>query len=249
MPNSSDRIWGVADDGTAIEVTITGPRPDGVDRIGSRWPPVGLTRTGTRPTNVIRQLVVDADAPGNWDRLESDLALFAAERLGTAIAVHAAVIAIDDDRALLVPGRSGAGKSTLCVAAHELGHDVLSDEFALVDARTGLVSGWRRPVRVRCANGGVERRDLAVDAPPLAGGVIAHVSYDPSSRARWTHVGRAEAVLGILDNTVCAQTRPDAALDAALAITRTAVTVAGARGEARDALPALIRCAARVEPA
>ena len=51
---------------------------------------------------------------------------------------------------------------------------------------------------------------------------------------------RLVAVLGLLANTVCARSRPDEALDAALAIARSARAVAGPRGEAADAVVELL---------
>lgn len=69
------------------------------------------------------------------DRVESELALFAAERLAGQVAVHSAAIAMRG-RVLLVPGPTGVGKSSLCAAAAaEAGATVLSDEYALVDPK------------------------------------------------------------------------------------------------------------------
>lgn len=100
-------------------------------------------------------------SPGGWERIESELALFAAERLNGLVAIHAAlVLEPHSGRALLVPGPSGVGKSSLCVAAAAASAMVLSDEFALADAATGLVTRWQRPLRVRRSDGGVERVDL-----------------------------------------------------------------------------------------
>jgi hypothetical protein len=49
-------------------------------------------------------------------------------------------------------------------------------------------------------------------------------------------------VLGILENTVCARTRPGAALDAACAVARSCdVTLEGPRGEASTTVEALTR--------
>ena len=119
-------------------------------------------------------------AVGGWDRIESDLALFAAERLNGLVAIHAAVIA-QNGRAMLVPGATGVGKSTLCIAAERAGATVVTDEYALVDTSTGLVTGWQRPVRVRKVGGGVERLLLNVDASPLQVALVALVAHDGDS--------------------------------------------------------------------
>lgn len=61
---------------------------------------------------------------------------------------HAAVLA-RDGRAILLPGLPGAGKSTLTVALVAAGWKLLSDELALVDTATGLVTGLPRPVSLK----------------------------------------------------------------------------------------------------
>lgn len=93
----------------------------------------------TRPNGEPTVTVDNAQSPGGWDRVESELALFAAERLENLVAVHAALI-LRQGRALLVPGPSYSGKSTLAVAAAAAGAAVLSDEYALVDPASGLVT-------------------------------------------------------------------------------------------------------------
>ncbi len=176
---------------------------------------------------------------GGWDRVESELSLFAAERLTDRVATHAAVVARGPS-AILVPGPSGVGKSSLCVAAAKAGAKVLTDEYTLVDPSTGLVTGWRRPVRVKRPGGGVDRLDLVVDSDPIAVGLVALVRYDASVSASWGPISGAEAVVGLLANTVCARSRPDEALDAALAIVRRAPSVAGPRGDATEAIVRLL---------
>jgi hypothetical protein len=209
-----------------------------------RWPPVGLARcdppAGTVTHRVTVGLTEQAGDPQRcWDRVESELALFASERLAGLVAVHAAVI-VRGSKALVVPGASGAGKSSLCVAAAAAGAQILTDEYALVDPASGLVTGWRRPVRVRRPGGVVDRIDLATKSGPVEVGLVAFVVYTTRSAPPWATLTGAEAVLGLLANTVCARSRPDAALDAALAIARSARAVAGSRGEAADAVVRLL---------
>ena len=52
--------------------------------------------------------------------------------------------------------------------------------------------------------------------------------------------GASEVVLDLLANTIVARTRPDAALDAALAVSRNARAVTGTRGDADEAVAALL---------
>ncbi len=246
------RCWGTADDGAVVEIAV---HRTIADALVERWPPLGLAWSA-RPNGPIAHRVTvgrvdrgDRDGgPGRgWDRVESELALFAAERLAGLVAVHAAVI-VRGSRALIVPGTSGAGKSTLCVAAADAGADVLSDEYGLVDPTSGLVTGWRRAVRVRRPGGGVDRLDLATESGPVPVGLIALVAHAGDSAQSWLPISGAGAVLGLLANTVCARSRPDEALDAALAIARSAPAVAGPRGEAGDAIVELLDLLDHSEP-
>lgn len=235
------RCWGMADDGAVVEVAV---HPGLADALDERWPPVGLARCD-RPVGPVahRVIVSAADQLGEprpgWDRVESDLALFSCERLAGLVAVHAAVI-VRGGKALVVPGASGVGKSTLCVAAAAAGAEILTDEYALIDPTSGLVTGWRRRVRIRRAGGGVDRLDLAVESEPVQVGLLAFLAHATSPEPSWAPITGAEAVLGLLANTVCAQSRPDEALDAALVVARTARAVAGSRGEAADAIVELL---------
>ncbi len=250
LEHDGSRCWGVADDGAVVEIATP---ETAFDALTARWPPLGLAQVNAPPGPVTLRLEAEAHstaddfvvivdgqpAGGGWDRFESELALFSAERLAGLVAVHAAVI-IRGSAALLVPGTSGAGKSTLCVAAAAAGARVLTDEYALVDPLSGRVSGWRRPVRVRRPDGGVDRLDLAVASDPVPVGLVALVTHQPGSEQSWAPVSGAEAVLGILANTVCAQSRADESLDAALVIARSAHAVAGLRGEAEIAIVELL---------
>ena len=252
----TQRFVGAADQGDLVEVIVPASL---ADVLRDRWPRQGLTapvidgdRSGLSgvvvhrlaivndgTTRAVTALVNGVTAPGGWERIESELALFASERLAGLIAVHAAVLAVDN-RVVLVPGASGIGKSTLTVAAHRAGAVVLSDEYALVDPTTGRVTGWQRPVRVRQPGGGVERLDLITPSEPLAVGAVALVHFDPAAGDDWAPIPPSECVLGLLANTVCARSRPDESLDAAIAIAIHAMCVRGTRGEADASTAALL---------
>lgn len=256
------RVWGVTDDGEAvIEVVVARHLTDELRR---RWPLLGLACRDERP--VIGELVgrlglgdeglfvPDGSTPvgqdpdeATWGVLEQALTAVAVERLPHLVAVHAAVLA-RDGVAVLVPASSGAGKSTLAVAAAAAGADVLSDEYALVDPDTGLVTGWPRPVRVRRADGTEERLDLAVGSDPLPVGLVAAVAYEPGGTSAWTPLSSSEIVLELLANTICARTRPDSSLDAAMAVARHAQGVRGKRGDATEALRDLLALLDEGEP-
>ena len=257
-----NRSWGVTDDGEAvIEVVVARHLTDELRR---RWPLLGLACRDEQPVGVevVGRLglgdeglfVPDGSTAAGqdpdeatWGVLEQTLTAVAVERLPHLVAVHAAVIA-RDGVALLVPASSGAGKSTLAVAAAAAGADVLSDEYVLVDPDTGLVTGWPRPVRVRRADGSEERLDLAVESEPLPVGLVAAVAYDPGTSNAWTPIAGSEIVLELLANTICARTRPDSSLDAAMAVARRAQGVKGIRGDATEAIRDLLALLGEGEP-
>ncbi len=181
----------------------------------------------------------DSPSPVAWDLLESELSLFAASRLTPRVAVHSAAIA-RNGAVMVVPAISEGGKSTLALAAHRAGATVLSDEYTLIDPATGLVTGWRRPLRRRLGEASIERLDLAVPSDPLPVGLIAAVVYDPSAGNDWRAISAAQATMELIGHMLCARTRPDAALDAALALARNATAVRGTRGDVDDAVGDLL---------
>jgi hypothetical protein len=95
-------------------------------------------------------------------------------------------------------------------------------------------------VRLRRPDGTEERVDLAEPSEPLPVGLVASVTYRPGTTNDWVPAGASEVVLDLLANTIVARTRPDAALDAALAVSRNARAVTGTRGDADEAVAALL---------
>ena len=67
------------------------------------------------------------------------------------VVVHAAVVE-RDGTAIVMPAEPGAGKSTLCAALTFAGWRLLSDEFALVDPATGMLSPLPRPIALKNAS-------------------------------------------------------------------------------------------------
>jgi HprK-related kinase A len=67
------------------------------------------------------------------------------------VAVHAAVLE-RNGRAMILSGASGAGKSTLCAALALKGWRLFSDEFALIDPDTGLLTPLPRPIALKNAS-------------------------------------------------------------------------------------------------
>lgn len=249
------RFWGVAETGEAIEVAVA---PSLVGELDRRWPPLGLERHTEPATPVTARvglsnswvIVPDVEESGEspppvaWDLLESTLTLFAVTRLTHLVAVHSAAIA-HDGRVLVVPAVSGSGKSTLSIAAVDAGASLLSDEYTLIDPATGLVSGWRRPVRRLRDDGETDRLDITSASEPLPVGLVAAVAYDPEGSGTWRSISPGEATTELLSHCICARTRPDDSLDAVLAVTRSAAAVAGGRPDAPEAIEALLELMSR----
>ena len=104
--------------------------------------------------------------------------------------LHSAVLE-RDGRAVILPAPPGSGKSTLCAALMLDGWRLLSDEMALLDPRTGLLTASPRPISLKNASIDIMRR-RAPDAVmgPVAldtmKGTVCHmqVSADSTARAR-----------------------------------------------------------------
>lgn len=260
-PDGMTQWTGRADDGSLIVVRWW--PTDEVDveaELQARWPPLGLrvlAVPGTgEPESTIElsfpggqpDVVVDGrPSAGGWDRVESELGLFAAERLSGVVAVHAAVLEIDAG-AIVIAGASRTGKTTLCVAAAEAGIIIHSDEFALVDVASGMVSGWPRPMRVRTTNGAVRVPLDPTDARAVPVALVALVAYDPEGPGLH-ELESGEVTMGLLANTVCARRRPEESFATLVALARRARGVGGTRGNADESLTELVRRARRLPPA
>lgn len=234
--------FGRADDGADVRIEIRGDAE--LDR-DSWWPSMGLEPVGVgeRVEHTVR---VDTSDP-NWrDRLESDLGLFAAERLAGLVAVHAGVIVIDG-AVIVVPGTSFSGKSTLCAAALDAGYEVWSDEYALVDPTDGSVRGYPRRIRLRLDGGGSARRPVSPSGVARVPALVAKLEFDRdrSEPVVLEDMSQGDVVMSLIANTVCASSRPNEAFDAAIAVARACPGVRARRGAASEAIDALARAVRR----
>jgi hypothetical protein len=156
------------------------------------------------------------------------------------VPVHASAVAIGQ-RLIIVPGRSHAGKSTLALALQARGGVIYSDEYALVDPKSGLVRPFWRPVNRREHDGSVTQ--VHVPRPPdkpASVGLVAAVAYDPLAGFTVQPVTGAELALVLLDNVVTARSHPAPAFSAATLVARATRGVVGTRGEADEAAALLI---------
>jgi hypothetical protein len=229
-------VRGRADDGSVIAVSLVDGDAAELER---RWPPFGLARIDDVADVADASCDRSVDAAIGWDLVESELGLFAAERLEGLVAIHAAML-VHDGRAIVVPGPSHTGKTTLALAAIEAGITVASDEYALLDLRTGLVHGWPRPLRIRRDDGRIERRALPPSSnEPVPVGAVAAIRYDPDGPPI-AAISRADATIAVLENCVCGASRPADAFDAAVSITAASQAVAGCHADAAQTLERLL---------
>ena len=143
--DTRQEVFVTVGDGSVFSLVITHwPEGEPVTRapavLGTHWPPMGVDVTDTPPGPVEREFLVDLASEDSLVRFESDFGLYVSEKLPGLVAVHAALLHVDD-AVVIVPGSSGVGKSSLCVAAMEAGWQVWSDEYCLISTTTGEVSG------------------------------------------------------------------------------------------------------------
>jgi hypothetical protein len=160
--------------------------------------------------------------------------------------VHAGVVGWQG-RSIVLPGRSQSGKTTLVAALVRAGATYYSDEFAVLGG-DGLVHPFPRLLSIRQAGGApatrcpVEELGGRAGIEPLPMGLVVMAEYRPAAPWRPRALTDAQAVLGLLENTVLAQVRPQFAL----AVFRRAIAGASAiqvrRDEANQAARYLLDC-------
>jgi hypothetical protein len=158
--------------------------------------------------------------------------------------VHAGVVGWRG-RAILIPGRSGSGKTTLVAALVRGGATYYSDEFAVLDAN-GRVHPYARRLALRKPGMGSVRRcpveELGGRAGrrPLPVGLIAVTEHRPGGRWRPRALSRGQALLALLDNTVLARHRPEAALHTLRRAVGSARAIRSRRSEAAEVVASLL---------
>jgi HprK-related kinase A len=106
--------------------------------------------------------------------------------------VHSAVLA-RDDRAVLMPAPPGSGKSTLCAALMDHGWRLLSDEMALIDPASGLLTPSPRAISLK-------NQSIALIAGRCADAVMGPMAHD-TQKGTVAHLRPSAA-------SVAAATRP-----------------------------------------
>lgn len=138
------------------------------------------------------------------------------------ITVHAAVLE-RDGRAVILPAPPGSGKSTLCAALMLDGWRLLSDEMALLDPRTGLLTASPRPISLKNASIDIMRRRApsAVMGPVARDtlkGTVCHMQVSSESTARARELAKPAWIIfpcyeAGVPLTLSARTKADALLN------------------------------------
>lgn len=176
--------------------------------------------------------------------LESDLHTEVAEYATDGLFVHAGVVGWHG-RAIVIPGRSHSGKTSLVQALIRAGAEYYSDEYAVIDRR-GRVHPYPKALSIRPPDGGRATKVLAeqlqarVGSKPLRTGLIALARYAPMARWRPRVLSEAEALVGLLDNTIRARIDPDRALATLSVAVRGAIALKGRRSDADPVAKALM---------
>lgn len=210
--------------------------PDDVDDVHA-WLPYWWQTDDLEP-----ERVWDVPSAAAAEFVISELELWVAEFAVGRVFVHAGVVAVDG-RALLLPARSFNGKTTMTAALLRAGATYGSDEYAVLDA-SGQVHPYPRPLAIR-GDGGRDRvpaadLDAATFTEPLPVAAVAELRYVEGASYDVEALSAGRAVLRLFDNTLCAQSQPEAALDALVAATAAARAVSGVRGEAEMATQPLL---------
>jgi len=109
------------------------------------------------------------------------------------LVLHAAAVALDTERALVMPGTSGAGKTTLTAWLVKHGHDYLTDEAVFVPLETTHVESLCRPLNLK-----VGSRPALLQLSPKPEGVLRFAEGDlVDPGALRSHTPRTEAELGL----------------------------------------------------
>ncbi len=176
--------------------------------------------------------------------LESELALYVAERARRRIFVHAGVVGWKD-KAILIPGSTMSGKTSLVAALLRAGATYYSDEYAVLDER-GRVHAFPRPLSIREKQGAPSTKRPAAElgAPtgtkPIPVGLVAVTHYKEGARFRPRRQTEGRAVLELLAHTVPARREPQRAFATLSRAVSGVPVLKGARGEADRVAIALI---------
>ena len=181
------------------------------------------------------------------EQFESHVQLTVAEYAPNRVFVHAGVVGWNG-RAILIPGLSFSGKSTLVAELLRAGATYYSDEYAVID-EYGRVHPYARELRMRDAGAGRVKRMRAegfgapTGSKSLPIGLVITTRFKEGASWRPRELTRGKAVLELLANTVSARSQPAMALSFLTTAIGSAMSLKGARGEAKDVVEKILEFA------
>ena len=172
------------------------------------------------------------------EAFEAAVRLHVAEAARNRIFVHAGVVGWRD-RAIVIPGSSFSGKTQLVAALIRAGATYLSDEYAVFD-RAGLVHPYPVALSVREPLGGRKRTPAEALGGRIAGaalpvGLVVACRFRKGGLWRPRLLSQGQAILAMLEHTVAARSKPEAAMATLKKVAEAAPTLKSARGAARVA--------------
>jgi hypothetical protein len=199
------------------------------------------SRAGVRHFNLLYQnegrLVRTRDRDALLETFEAQVRLYIAEAARNRIFVHAGVVGWGD-HAIVIPGSSHSGKTRLVAELVRAGATYLSDEYAVLD-RAGLVHPFPTRLALREPNAParlktpVEALGGQIADGPLPVGLVVACRFHKGSRWRPSHLSKGQAILAMLEHTVAARSRPEAAMTFLGKVVEAAPALKSSRGEAR----------------
>ena len=164
--------------------------------------------------------------------------------------VHAGVVGWRG-RAIVIPGRGLSGKTTLVAALVRAGARYYSDELAVLDRR-GRVHPRPIPLKLREPGGElagtmhpVETLGGRPGVRPLPVGVVILTRFRPGAPWRPRRASSGRAILGLLRLAVTQHGEEPGVLAILRTVVDGALVLQGARGEAAEVVPALLRAVER----
>jgi hypothetical protein len=179
------------------------------------------------------------------EMFEALASLAIAELSNEKLFVHAGVVAWQG-KAIVFPEKSHSGKSSLVAELVKCGATYYSDEFALVD-ENGCVTPYPEPLSMRKPG---EQRQTSVSVEKIGGiigtaslpvGLVVVGHYEMGARWKPQTLSCGIGLLSLLENTHSAQRTPGRALQILQNVVQSALIVTGARGEASEAAPKILR--------
>jgi serine kinase of HPr protein (carbohydrate metabolism regulator) len=164
------------------------------------------------------------------------LKIHIAEMARHRVFVHAGAVEWHG-RGIMIPGRSFSGKTSLVAELIKAGATYYSDEYAVLD-RQGRMHPFsaplavRQPDSIRQNNVSPEELGGGTGIKPLSVSLVILSQYVAGEEWHPRQLTPGQAMLELLNNTIPARRRPEAAINTLQKVVGKATTLKGVRGEA-----------------